>query len=455
MQKISRTKCSHPAGSNCFICQDKQPFELPEDLYQSFLNCLVVIFAGAGISTENRAVFPYTLYEDVCEELNVLPTEHIAFPDLMSRYCSQPNGRSKLLRKIRDRFDYIRSFPELYRDATRFHRELSTLSVVEEIVTTNWDSYFERECGAIPFVSAEDFTFWDSPGRKVFKIHGSVDSYGSIVATRQDYDLCQQRLTGGLLGSSLRMQLATKTIIYLGFSFRDDDFAQIQEALVSEMKGLAPQSYIVTLDRSSDARFRKVGLLPIYTDATHFIAEVKRRLVSEKQLIDDDRFIGVKTFLYKITGAHVALSGVDARHYPDVVYGLSYQDGMIHALERIIALKNTGHYSHACNVRKMARLYMDRIRPEKMKRRKYHDVAYVDGYVDGLIYFLADDDLRRQMPMYYAYGESKLIRTLKDYRRALGRAERVASRQHKFAKALAHKIRAGDGIAFHHTPFLL
>lgn len=414
-----------------------------------------MIFAGAGVSTENRSVFPYTLYEDVCGELKISPSATLAFPDLMSRYCAQSNGRKKLLTKIRGRFDYVHSFPEIYRDATRFHRELATLSVVQEIVTTNWDTYFERLCGATPFVTAEDFVFWDSPGRKVLKIHGSVDSYGSLVVTREDYEACSKRLREGLLGSSLRLQLATKTIVYLGFSFRDDDFAQLQEALVSEMKGLAPHSYIVTLDRSSDTRYRNLGLEPIFTDATYFISQVKQRLVSEGQLIDDERFDGVAKFLNSVLREHDKLSDVDADKYPDVVYGLSYQDGLIHALERILTLRKSGFYSHACNVKDVAEEYMDRILPDKMKRGKYHDVAYIEGYIDGLTYFLADNNVRRQLPLYYAYGEKNIIRTLKDYKRALARAARKAPKQHKFAQFVVARKGAGSGIVFHHTPFLL
>jgi hypothetical protein len=419
------------------------------------MHCDVVIFAGAGVSTENRAVFPYTLYQDVCGELGIPHDKGPAFPDVMSSYCGQPDGRAKLLRKIKDRLEYIGSFPELYRKATQFHAELSTLSVVEEIVTTNWDPYFEDECGATPFVTAEDFAFWKVRGRKVLKIHGSVDSYGSIVATREDYNLCQQRLTTGLLGSTLRMLLATKTIVYIGFSFSDDDFIQVQSTLVAEMKGLSPQSYIVTLDRSSDARFRERGLIPIYTDAAYFISQVKKRFVSEHQLLDDGRFVGVGKFLGKVTKAHHELSSIDPQKHPDVVFGLSYQDGLIHALERILALKKTGYYSHACNPRNMARLYFEKITPEKLKKGKYHDAAYSEGYGDGLLFFIADDDLRNQFPMYFAFGETKMIRTLRDYERALGRAPRVSSSKHKYAKKLVKKRVTEEGIVLHHTPFLL
>ena len=442
-------------GCSCELCRNNHSFEMPQDLYERFKDSAVVVFAGAGVSTETRAVYPYTLYQDVCADLNIGPESTLPFPDLMSRFCSQSDGRPKLLRKIRDRFDYVRSFPELYRAATRFHHELSTLSVVSEIVTTNWNPYFELECGATPFVTAEDFAFWTVPGRKVFKIHGSVDSYGSIVATREDYNACHQRLTEGLLGSTLRMLLATKTIVYLGFSFSDDDFIQLHGALVAEMKGLCPQSYIVTLDSASDGRFRANGLIPIYTDATYFISKIKQRFVSEHQRLDDERFVGVGKLLMRVRKAHHEVADIDARQFPDVIFGLSYQDGLVHALERILALKNTGYYSHACNPRNMARLYLGKIRADKMKKRRYHDVAYVEGYADGLVYFIADDELREMLPIYFTFGEKKVIYTLSDYKRALVRAARTSSREHKFAKQLVKRRDVGDGIVPHHTPFLL
>lgn len=445
----------HREACTCDFCGNNLPFDLPPELYESLIRCEVVIFAGAGVSTESESVFPYTLYDDVREELSLRRGYDLPFPDLMSKYCAQPNGRAKLLRKIRDRLDYVRSFPELYRHATRFHRELSTLFPVENIVTTNWDCYFEQECGAAPFVSAEDFAFWSVPGRKVFKIHGSVNSYGSIVATREDYELCRERLAKGLLGSTLKMLLATKTIVYVGFSFKDDDFVAIHDILTSEMHGLRPQSYIVTLDRASNDRFRERGLMPIYTDGTFFLSTLKQRLISDKQMIADERFDEIPEFLNELLEAHHKLAEVAARTYPDVIFALSYQDGMIHALERILALKNTGYYSHACNPLASARTYQRRIRSDKLKRRRYHDVAYIDGYIAGLIYFVATDDERRQVPIYYAFGRDEGIADLRSYKRILRKANRVSPKEHQFARMLVEKRNPSDDMVLQHTPFLL
>ena len=174
----------------CEICKKKLSFEFPDEVFNACKAGRVVIFAGAGISTETANVFPFSFYEDAKRELNIKKDGNISFSELMNQYCKKFHGKKALLNKIKDRIDYVKSFPELYRQATGFHQELSTIYQIQEIITTNWDSFFEEECGAIPFVTPEDFAFWECPGRKVFKIHGSINNLGSIVVTKEDYRKC-------------------------------------------------------------------------------------------------------------------------------------------------------------------------------------------------------------------------------------------------------------------------
>ncbi|SPE28834.1 conserved hypothetical protein [Acidobacteriia bacterium SbA2] len=191
---------------------------MPGDLLTDFLQGKVSIIAGAGISTESKAVLKETFYEDVADELN-LRESSLAFPELMEKYCGQPNGRFKLLKKIRERFEHIDSFPELNWSATSFHRELGTFFPIRNIVTTNWDNYFEEHCKATPFITDPDLAFWDAADRRVLKLHGSITNLGSVVATTLDYEQCQKRLDTGILGAVLKTILATQTIVFVGYCF--------------------------------------------------------------------------------------------------------------------------------------------------------------------------------------------------------------------------------------------
>jgi len=84
----------------------------------------------------------------------------------------------------------------------------------------------------------------------VFKIHGSINNYGSIIATEEDYKKCYKNLSSGLIGSRLKMVLATKVELFLGYSFGDKDFNKIYNLLRKEMNGILPHAYIITLDSS-------------------------------------------------------------------------------------------------------------------------------------------------------------------------------------------------------------
>jgi NAD-dependent SIR2 family protein deacetylase len=127
----------------CALCRNDKDFTFSKHLIEQIAEGNVIVFAGAGISTEAKDKAEHTFYEAISHELGV---QGLSFPSLMSQYCSQPDGRIKLLRKIKDRFDYFKSFDELYIAMTRFHRALALLHTITDVITTSWDDFFEHEC---------------------------------------------------------------------------------------------------------------------------------------------------------------------------------------------------------------------------------------------------------------------------------------------------------------------
>lgn len=437
----------------CPECEESTPFALPQELLSECRTGRLALFAGAGISTEGARVLPQTFYVDICQDLGLNPKTAGPFADVMSAFTARPNGRRLLLQRLQKRLQYVDSFEELRSSATRFHRELSTLHIVDTIVTTNWDDYFERECGARPFVTAEDFALWDTPGRKVFKIHGSVNNYGSLVATRADYDICYERLKSGLLGATLKHMLATRTFVYVGFAFSDEDFVRLHALLSDEMKGLHPQSYIVTLDRASDARFREHGLIPIYADGARFLRAVKAILVRDKVMLSDRVYLGIDPLIRKLTSLHLQVAELDARRYPEVIYTLCYQDGLKHALTRILTLQHTGYYSHVCNPRDAFLDYEER-RKIALRQHEFVEAAYLDGYMNGLVAFLAEPPMRRAVPMFFFHGREEPVTSLHQFKRLLSRAGAFSKAASAAARRLVRE-RGSRDLVIHHPPWLV
>ena len=108
----------------CAFCKNKLKFEFPDHLLKEFELGNVVIFAGAGISTENRDYAVDTLYDRLRHEIG--EAGELSFPQLCQKYCAQPDGRIRIfvIQQIRDRFDYFKSFSEFYFAMTGFHRAL-------------------------------------------------------------------------------------------------------------------------------------------------------------------------------------------------------------------------------------------------------------------------------------------------------------------------------------------
>jgi hypothetical protein len=78
------------------VCNNNKPFEIPEDLYENLVKGNVVIFAGAGVSTESAQVFPYKLLDEIRDELEEGAVGSRLFPDVMSSYCAKPILRKRV-----------------------------------------------------------------------------------------------------------------------------------------------------------------------------------------------------------------------------------------------------------------------------------------------------------------------------------------------------------------------
>jgi NAD-dependent SIR2 family protein deacetylase len=432
--------------SECAICRNKLPFEMPTELVDACADGRLVIFAGAGASTESSTVLPYSFYEHIAAEID-LEDEQAPFPEVMSAFVRR-RGRRALLQHIKERLDYVDSFPELRSKATRFHRELGTLYCVQDVVTTNWDTYFEDETGCLPLVTDQDFALWDLPGRKVFKIHGSILNVGSLVVTSEDYDKCYRALSRNMLGATLKHLLATKTVLFVGYSFGDSDFNRIYRFMRRQMPDVLPRSYIVTLGEAPADDMTNAHV--IRTDAAYFVEQLKAAVAERGCLLGDDAWDGILPAFENVLRRHLELyAKFDARRLPAVVPCGYYQDGLIHSFERMLRRRATGQYSHVHEVLRLIDLYDNRLR-DLLEEGRFANAAYVKGYVSGLAYLIADEKDRRTLPTYHVQGSPVDLRSVTAFHRQAKKARSLHPEAYAEAKRIAEHW--GPGIIPHHPP---
>lgn len=440
-------------NTDCEICRLKRQFVLPKEILTAVVKKQLVIFAGAGVSTEGRKVFPTTLYEEIKNDLGIQDSA-INFPNLMSEFCRK-RGRRALIQKIKHRFDYMKMFPEVYRWATRFHKELSTIPYIQDIVTTNWDDLFERECDATPVVTPEDFAaFSDVPSRRVFKLHGSINNVGSIVATEEDYRRSYENLATGIIGSALKVLLASKVVVFVGCSLQDEDFNKTYQILNTEMRNLLPKSFLVTLNENANATLNSLNMntTPIVTDATYFIHTLKGALVNDKLMIPDERFDGIRTALIRVNEEHLKSTSLELRSHPEAIFPIAYQDGLSHAFEHILGRRNSGNLSNEQYVSRLIDLY-EKTQKDFLDAKRYFDVAYIEGYRNGLLYFVFDDKQRSSLPMYYLFGCKEKIRDFEQYTKLAVNAYKLDESAYALARKTADRVHE-EGVELHHVPFL-
>jgi SIR2-like domain len=425
-----------------------EAFEVPGPLAEAFRRGDLVIFAGARVGT--GSVFPSTLAQEIAAELGLDPGAGMAFPDVMSAYEAR-HGRMGLLERIKERLDYARSFSELEEAASRFHRELASAFTISEIFTTDWDDLFERECAATPFAAERDWAFFRFGQRKVFKLHGSITSPSSVVATDADYTRCYGSLEHSMIWEKLETMLASKTVAFVGYSFRDIDFNALCGALEHRMgEKILTRCYVVTTDEDEPSAIASHMHL-LRTEAQNFVQKLKE-CYDQDEFIPDERFEAISDFREdaRVERQHMLDQG-EMGEDAEMLHAGSYQDGLIHACEHIEANRAAGRYSSRAYVTGKIEMYRE-LYEAKLEAKAYEDVAYIAGYVNGLAFLPAGDDERASTPMYFVFGHEGGLATHEEFREAASRASSLHPEAHEHGERLAAALPAGA--VFQHSTFL-
>lgn len=361
---------------------------IPKELYDEIKSENCVLFAGAGISTEGSALKVYrepTLYEKI-KKICKLRKER-SFPDLMQYYCDKIDGgkKNRLIREIINRIEEFSEYGEIYRVTTMFHKRVASMPFFNIIVTTNWDTFFERELNVlVPMVEDRDIPFWDDKKRQILKIHGCVTRPDSIVATTKDYSKCIKEKSRNSLFNKLKDLMATKTFIFVGYSMRDPDIHIIFDQLLNNLGEFARLSYAVDLQPSSEVinKWKKLKVRILNMSAIDFMSELNSKLVKEGIIPDPEL---VQFYLEQrslITPIHLSMTQDSDKSFASAMY----QDGVIHELDYII-----GQYQLGVTIEALKEKFAEnfRILNGYEKEKKLVPIAYWSGRVEVMKRFLS------------------------------------------------------------------
>jgi hypothetical protein len=431
----------------CDECGADVDVPLPDRLIEDTHASKVLLFVGSGASTEAHNVLGHTFYDEIRSELGD-GDEEMPFSDLMSAFVSR-FSRADLLTAFVRRLRYIDSHPFFHRRAIRFHRAVGQIPFFSEIVTTNWDDYFETQTGAIPLVQGSDFDYWDLQQRKVLKVHGSVLNPGSVVATRDEYDRSLDALRSGALGTAARHLMTTHSVVFVGYSLRDDDIKQMIEALRDDLNTAARPTYFVHPNPTFVAPLP--GAEVIHTSAAYFVELLDHALVGAGCLVPLSIYDRAWVIDQRLREARTRVDeNLPPWRFPLAIFNHAYQDGLANAIDHTAAARRTGddrrhHYllQRAAGYNKSRRL--------AMKARDYSNAAYIEGYELGLLALGAPELPLRDLPLYYCPGigaETSFKRLTQAIRGGL------TSHQGAYQWAVRETRELPEGVYFNHPPLL-
>ncbi len=280
---------------------DRIPFELIREIQRG--NCVPVI--GSGIAREADVGIPsawelalmlvrecermdpsYTHEKHQYDPLDKVAEDFIAVAD------SAPGGRGlaqleEILR--REVTETGKRPPEPGRSSYPFIANIPWQKAKGSlIITTNWDELLEdavvRYTGQACDVIMEDTRLSrveeDHARIKIVKLHGTISQPETIVVTQGDYDL-KKNLKAVRLFEYVGNLLATRTILFAGYSLRDSNFrflyTLVEEATERTGISYTPTHYAILSeepDPNDRAQWEKRGIVFLRLTAREFFRQV-------------------------------------------------------------------------------------------------------------------------------------------------------------------------------------
>jgi len=188
----------------------------------------LVLFLGAGISASAGLPLWNTLLAQLAETAGMTPEERAHLAAL------NPLDQAELVER-RMGGDRAQLAAEIRRllsghEFSIAHALLAALPV-SEVVTTNYDTLFERASEAAGKTQVAVLPYDKAAGadRWILKLHGCINRPDDIVLTRADYLRYGARRAA--LSGIVQALLITRHMLFVGFGLNDDNFHRIADAV--------------------------------------------------------------------------------------------------------------------------------------------------------------------------------------------------------------------------------
>lgn len=284
----------------------------------------VVLFVGAGCSLKAGAKSANQLAQELAK---LLPEEIQAETD--------KNSLSKVAEAViindgnRDRVNSFLKEGLEHLASGEFHKQLSNIPHIHNIITTNYDSliedaYWGDRCQV--FRNDECCPTYKDGKIHVFKIHGDLQALDRIVISESDYRNFIKDSTDTLLWSKIISEMAMKTVVFVGYSVEDINVLNLIEDILKKVGRSPKKMFLICpmVGKTQGKRLQQLGIKHIIGTGEEFVSatvqEIKDNFGFDKEnnVCSQDtlsRFglLNGICFSLENSGDHTSITGMRAK----------------------------------------------------------------------------------------------------------------------------------------------
>ena len=237
-----------------------------ESIFQAISKGEVVLWAGAGLSLYAGLPSGVQLREILYEGLTPLEKEEVGkesdLSHLADEICALKGNRNYIVQTLKNTFtrDFL---------STETHKIISQIPHFRNIITTNYDSLFERvyDSNKLNIIFFDDHTpYIDDKKVNLFKIHGDLSAPNSIIITESDYNNFFSKDTEqNTIWSIIKGIIATKSILFIGYSLEDTNVEVVFNKIRDKIGENGKECYFVApnISTTKSKKLNRANIHPI------------------------------------------------------------------------------------------------------------------------------------------------------------------------------------------------
>jgi hypothetical protein len=226
------------------ITAEKQFYMDKETLFRDVRQGEVLLWVGAGFSRYAGYPMGQKTVEVLHESLSASEQQQLDPALALPRYAEElvdlHNGRRYHLTRVLQRL--FTADPT----STKYHELLAQIPFIDKIVTTNYDTLFERVYGGRlhKITRGRDIGLGEPQQVEFYKVHGDIQNPDSLIVTEEDYRGFFEK-QDGLLWKRLETLMAKYTVLFLGYSLEDQNVLGLFEKLLDQLGPMHRGAYLV------------------------------------------------------------------------------------------------------------------------------------------------------------------------------------------------------------------